>query len=218
MQKNKFYILLSKNKHEFSQEDIEELRILYSTHPYFQANQFLFLAALKQNESPEYEILLRKIAPNIPDRKQLLLYLNGLATSAKQESMEDISSVFSFAKSDNKNDKLSFEEWLDKFKTGKTKETTQEDDLISKFLKKERKFTPSANEIPQPHQQKREEKEVEGNEGGSLFTETLAKLYESQGYFDKAIKVYRELILVFPKKSSYFASRIEEIENKQKNK
>lgn len=50
-----------------------------------------------------------------------------------------------------------------------------------------------------------------------IVTETLAKIYERQGYYTQAIQAYEKLSLKFPHKSTYFADLIKVIKTKNEN-
>ncbi len=49
-----------------------------------------------------------------------------------------------------------------------------------------------------------------------IATETLAELYVEQGYYKKAINTYKQLSLINPEKSSFFAPLIKDLKNKLK--
>lgn len=53
--------------------------------------------------------------------------------------------------------------------------------------------------------------------GGSLETETLAIVFEKQGKLEKAKDIYEKLIVRYPEKSSIFAARISELDQKIEN-
>ena len=86
------------------------------------------------------------------------------------------------------------------------------DDLIDHFLKVNPRIVPkldledSRGDISQPGLEENDE----------IVTETLASIYEQQGHFLKAKEAFQKLILKFPEKSTYFASRIQELEKRIK--
>jgi len=86
-------------------------------------------------------------------------------------------------------------------------EETSQDSIIARFLEAQPRIQPIDRNQPldtgwtpdmaQPSNQ--------------LMTETLARVYEEQGLYEKAITAYEILILKYPEKSSFFADRIREL-------
>lgn len=83
-------------------------------------------------------------------------------------------------------------------------------DVIERFIREEPQIQP-----PQPENLNVENKARKSSEEQfDLVTETLASIYAEQAMYVKAIEVYKKLILRFPEKKSYFATRIKELEEK----
>jgi hypothetical protein len=87
----------------------------------------------------------------------------------------------------------------------------QLDDIIDTFIRTEPRIKPKPAKIFNPENMAQQSAE----EDFSLATETLANIYLRQGLDEKAIEIFRQLILKFPEKNSYFAGKIEAIKNKE---
>ena len=81
-------------------------------------------------------------------------------------------------------------------------------DLIDKFIIANPRIDPVRDKSEHPGE---DFSKPFADEKGGFITETLAKIYISQGYYSKAIDIYEKLSLKFPEKSSYFATQIENV-------
>ncbi|MCB0515674.1 MAG: hypothetical protein R2798_07110 [Chitinophagales bacterium] len=107
---------------------------------------------------------------------------------------------------------------IDAYKSGKTvdlppieppKPTADQEtiDAIKDLVESENE------ETKKPKRKPRASKKVAEQKDGldDFVTETLAEVYEKQGLYDKAVEVYEQLMHKFPKKSAYFAEKIENL-------
>lgn len=196
MQKEEFYNLLE-NPHLLNVDTLSELKNITEKFPFFQAAKILYLKNLRGTNHPDYEPELKRIAPLIPDRKQLYRFIHSkeehLPGHFQMDYQKEAPSVYSFEK---------------------TEEPPVGDNLIDKFLSSERttiKIEKKANEsMPEDTENEILSKSV--SESDELITETLAMIYFEQKKYDRALEAFQKLSLKYPEKSVYFASRIEEIE------
>ncbi len=99
------------------------------------------------------------------------------------------------------------EEQLYPVDQGSTKQ--QQSELIDKFILANPRIEPSKEKSDT---QNEDISKPFTEDKGEFVTETLAKIYISQGYYSRAIDIYKKLSLKFPEKSSYFASQIEKVQ------
>ena len=82
--------------------------------------------------------------------------------------------------------------------------------LIDKFIQEEPKMSTPKRDFFSPVNMA----ETSSVDKEEIVSETLAKIYISQGLYEKSLKIYKKLFLEYPEKSSYFAAQIENLEQK----
>lgn len=91
----------------------------------------------------------------------------------------------------------------------KSKKKPSEKKIIDSFIMSDIRIRPKQ----EPENTPKEDLSKKSTElPSNLISENLAKIFEKQGKTPKAIAIYKELILKYPDKKSYFAQKITELE------
>ena len=137
-----------------------------------------------------------------PDEERIVYMDPGFSVSEEEELLElDTEDRITYSEGEG-----SMEDRLYVEDKGDVKQKQQE--LIDKFILDNPRIEPATERSATPH----EDISIPFmEEKGEFVTETLAKIYTTQGYYSRAIDIYEKLSLKFPEKSSYFASQIEKV-------
>ena len=212
-------ISLIKNPQTVTTTDVNDLDDLLIRHPYFQTGQLLLTKGLLNTDSVRYNKELKKSAAYCLNRKKLFNLITTIKSNninyntdenICEKSLKEQLTIGEPLKFEE-NERYSFSEWLTllKVKKIKRKKENKEANLVDRFLEKEVTISKPKRETFFNPIEDAKKSLIEDNE---LVTPTLAKVYLEQEHYEKAKLAYKQLILKYPEKSSFFASQIKLID------
>jgi hypothetical protein len=199
--------------------------------------QFLLAKKYQSENSTAFAAQIQKATPYFPSALQLHQILTNTAEEQINAPIDEklntlISEQLAQFQEPVKEEQLEFEKEvpqivkdyfgaqgieIDLSKVPQDKFTTQLRSFTAwlKVLKQQEENTPNLAEIGEEQEKMIALIAEKANNVTDVVTEAMAEIWEKQGNKRKAIDIYSKLSFIFPEKSVYFASRIDQL--KQKN-
>ena len=201
-------------------KDVSKLEALVSKYPYFTVGQVLLAVGMKRCGHERTTQQVRTAAAMTPDRN----VLRKLCTQLPDEyvaTIEDLNKEMALLEEKKKTlDELKaiIENKILELEKAKKSQKREEKklskaEIIDKFIAENPSISRPKQEFFNPMTAAQESVIDQEN----IVSETLAMIYEKQGYFEKAISIYEKLKLKYPEKSIIFAARINALKNKLNN-
>lgn len=223
-------------------QDVSTLEALVKEYPYFSVAQVLLAAGMQRNEHPQAQQQLRRAAAMAPNRNILRKLCTQLPDEYVPEPVENevipektilIPEIDLGGTPEDLNREMALLEEkrksLDELKaiienkiaelekqkktTKKTEKKLSKAEIIDKFIAENPSISRPKQEFFNPISAAQESVIDQEN----IVSETLAMIYEKQGYYEKAISIYEKLKLKYPEKSIIFAGQIKTLKNKLNN-
>jgi hypothetical protein len=225
-------------QNELKDVAVDELELLVKEHSYSSSLQFLLAKKYAQEKNDLYSQQIQKAANYFPSALHLHKWLHQEEIPVNKEIIDDkLSSLLNeqlaqFKEHPDQEDALEFEKSLQHIQRDYFEAQGIEIDLSKlpqdKFTKQLRSFTAWLKVLK--HQEENgqnlaeigEEQEKmitaiaeKANNAAEVITEAMAEIWIKQGQKRKAIDIYSKLSFIFPEKSVYFASLIEQLKQKK---
>ena len=208
------------NNNWLTRLDISELEALVNEYPYFTVAQVLLAVGMGRNDDERMMQQLRLAAAMAPDRNALRKLCSQLPDEyvtteedidqemaqleEKKKNLDELMAIINYKIAE-----------LERKKTApkKAEKKLSKAEIIDKFIAENPSISRPKQEFFNPISAAQES----GIDPENIVSETLATIYENQGYFAKAISIYEKLKLKYPEKSIIFAAQINALKNKLNN-
>ena len=217
---------------ELEKMSIKELEGVIDRYPWFTlARRELFLKMAEMGDDHK-KMGIRRVAGYVYSRERLLKDIDRSVLTGKQDTVEESNESFVF--------ELDFEEVKRDLPEIKSERVDKQERVREVFVvggdyfrredfesidNEGKEFMGRISPITIRAERERstndERERISPIDGASeigdddlFYTESLAGVYASQGFYKRAIDIYEKLILLYPEKNSYFASLIKEVKKK----